>query len=141
VAPKIKLQLTWVTKYLCDVEVIWQLSWLKSGYDCELSSITVCKVTIMITNVIEKINNMCITKYYIWLQGSCNRNTFDDIKHQQKVEISYKDNLGWNWYRTFKKYVIGIPIWYGKKGPPMLGLVSMFKAQYYTNVAKNNKLV
>jgi hypothetical protein len=44
----------------------------------------------MTTNVIEKINNMCITKYYISLQGSCNRNTIDDIEHQQKVEISYK---------------------------------------------------
>ncbi len=49
----------------------------------------------------EKINNMCITKYYIWLQGSCNRNTFDDIKHQQKVEISYKVNMGANWYGIF----------------------------------------
>jgi len=61
---------------------------------------------------------MCITKYYIWLQGSCNRNTFDDIEHQQKVEISYKVNLGSNWYGTFFKYTIGIPTWYGKKDPP-----------------------
>ncbi len=50
----------------------------------------------------------------IWLQGFCNKNTFDDIEHQQKV----KDNLGSNWYVTFKKYVIGIPTWYGKKDTP-----------------------
>jgi hypothetical protein len=49
--------------------------------------------------------------------------------------------MGSNWYGTFKKYVIGISTWYGKKRPPMLGLVSMVKAQYYTNVAKNKKLV
>jgi hypothetical protein len=28
-----------------------------------------------------------------------------------------------------------------KKKPPMLGLTGMFKAQYCTNVAKNEKLV
>jgi hypothetical protein len=55
----------------------------------------------MTIDVIEKINNMCITKYYIWLQGSCNTNTFDDIEHKQKVQISYKVNLGSNWYGTF----------------------------------------
>jgi hypothetical protein len=90
-----------VAKYLCEVEVIWQLFGLKSGYDGKLSFVTICKVTIMTRNEMEKINNMCITKYYIWLQGSCNRNTFDDIKHQQKVEISYKVNMGANWYGIF----------------------------------------
>ncbi len=60
---------------------------------------------------------MCITKHYIWLQGSCNRNTFDDMEHQQIVEISYKFNLGSNWYGIFQKYVIGIPTWYGKIDP------------------------
>jgi hypothetical protein len=79
VTSQIKLQLTWVAKYLCEVEVIWQLYQLKSGYDGEVSFVNVRKVTIMTTNVMEKINNMCITKYYIWLQGSHNRNTFDDI--------------------------------------------------------------
>jgi hypothetical protein len=72
----------------------------------------------MTTNVIKKKNNMCISKYYFGLQGSCNRNTFDDIKHEQKVEIFYKDNLGSNWYGTFFKYIIGIPTWNGKKHPP-----------------------
>jgi hypothetical protein len=38
------------------VEVIWQLSRLKCGYDGELSFVIVCKVIIMATNVIEKIN-------------------------------------------------------------------------------------
>ncbi len=109
---QIKLQLAWVAKYLCEVEVIWQLSQLKNGYDGELSFV------IMTTNVIEKLNNMCITNSYICLQGSCNKNTFDDIEHQQKVEISYKVNLGSNWYGTFVKYVIGIPTWDGKKDPP-----------------------
>jgi hypothetical protein len=63
VASQIKLQLAWVAKYLCEVEVIWQLYQLKSGYDGEVSFVTICKVTIMTTNVIKKINNMCITKY------------------------------------------------------------------------------
>ncbi len=116
-APQINLQLARVAKYLCEVEVIWH-SRLKSGYDGELSFVIVCKVIIMTTNVIEKINNMCITNYYIWLQGSCNRNTFDDIEHQQKVEISYKVNMGSNWYGTFLKYIIGVPTWCGKKDPP-----------------------
>jgi hypothetical protein len=95
VVPQIKLQLAWVAKYLCEVEVIWQLSRLKNGYDGDLSFV------IMKTNVIEKINNMCITKSYIWLQGSCNKNMFHDIEHQQKVEISYKVNLGSIWYGIF----------------------------------------
>jgi hypothetical protein len=59
VAPQIKLQLAWVAKYLCEVKVIWQLSRLKSGYGGELSFVTVCKVTIMTTNVIKKIINLC----------------------------------------------------------------------------------
>jgi hypothetical protein len=79
VASQIKLQLAWLAKYLCEVEVIWQLYQLKSGYDGEVSFVIICKVIIMTTNVIKKINNMCITKYEIWLQGSRNRNTFDDI--------------------------------------------------------------
>ncbi len=78
-ASQIKLQLAWLAKYLCEVEVIWQLYQLKSGYDGEVSFVIICKVIIMTTNVIKKINNMCITKYEIWLQGSRNRNTFDDI--------------------------------------------------------------
>jgi len=53
-----------------------------------------------------------------WLQGSCNRNTFDDIEHQQKVEISYKVNMGSNWSGIFLKYIIGVPTWCGKKDPP-----------------------
>jgi hypothetical protein len=118
VAPQFKLQLAKVAIYLCEVEVIWQLSQLKSGYDGELSFVIVCKVIIMTTNMIEKINNMCITKYYILPQGSCNRNTFDDIEHQQKVEISYKVDLRSNWYGTFLKYIIGVPTWCGKKDPP-----------------------
>ncbi len=100
-APQIELQLAKVAIYLYEVEVIWQFSQLKSGYDGVLSFVIVCKVIIMTTNMIEKIDNMCITKYYISPQGSCNRNTFDDIEHQQKVEISYKGNLGSNWCGTF----------------------------------------
>ncbi len=46
-------------------------------------------------------NKQYVHEYYIWLQGSCNRNAFDDIEHQQKVEISYKVNLGSNWYGIF----------------------------------------
>jgi len=63
VASQIKLQLTWLAKYLCEVEVIWQFYQLKSGYDGEVSFVTICEVTIMTTNVIKKINNMGITKY------------------------------------------------------------------------------
>jgi hypothetical protein len=118
-----------VAKYLYELEVIWQLSQLKSGYDGELSFVTVCKMTIMTTNVTKEINYTCITTYYSWLQGSCNRNTFDDIKHQQ------------NWYGLFFKVHNRNTDLIWKKGPPMLGLVNMFKAQYYTNVAKNEELV
>jgi hypothetical protein len=135
VVPQIKLHLAWVAKYLCEVEVIWTLSQLKNGYDGELSFV------IMTTNVIGKINNVCITESYIWLQGSYNKNTFDDIEHQQKVEISYKVNLGSNLVCNFLKVHNRNTNLVWKKRPLMLGLVSMFKAQYYTNVLNNEELV
>ncbi len=40
-ASQIKLQLAWLAKYLCEVEVIWQLYQLKSGYDGEVSFVTI----------------------------------------------------------------------------------------------------
>ncbi len=90
---------------------------MKSGYDGELSFVIVCKVIIMTTNVIEKINNMCISTIFGYKVLVIGIHLMTE-NINKKVEISYKVNMGSNWYGIFLKYIIGVPTWCGKKDPP-----------------------